>query len=531
MGCRPPPRRKFGCKNDSASVHLSRPAFRTPSGPTGHLPQQSWGREAATAAAERPREGEDQEPDQSADQSAVDADILQVLADLQLEAVDERGGVPMVDHSGDIGADFRPAGQNGAQRQESQPPVDPRAARFVLFEPPAECAGGGREPRDDRFGAPRQIVSKRRFELLPQPPRLLGEHRIGEDFLFQRFASRAHFGVVREVVDPFFDQRIGLIAPRMVGVAHFFQRPRKAVDHLGGDHVVDPFGDPARGLLRHVPDDRRLVALERRLDEIEALIEQRLAGSLSPEDRQPPRGERRSGDRLDPAPRGKSDPLLDRRFRRQVERIRDDPSGCGRDRPCVALVFEPSRREPDRIDRREPRNGDARGKEIVGDEPPKRRPDAALVLRHDRGMGNRQAERTAKERDDREPVGASPDHAGFRERAEIGRPGPAWRRPPHQEINRRHENEQHRGDRSHAPQFGPLLRLGLDEVRIYEGGGFGGRRSSKLCHRRVTFVRVDLEDQSADNRGWRGSGHRTFPGSAICSASPARWKFAGRAPT
>ena len=65
-------------------------------------------------------QGEDQEPDQSADQRAVDADILQVLADLQLEAVDERGGVPMVDHSGDIGADFRPAGQNGAQRQESR---------------------------------------------------------------------------------------------------------------------------------------------------------------------------------------------------------------------------------------------------------------------------------------------------------------------------------------------------------------------------------------------------------------------------
>ena len=266
---------------------------------------------------------------------------------------------------------------------------------------------------------------------------------------FQRLALRPHRGIVREGVDPFFDQRIGLVAPRMVGVAHLVQGRGQPVDHLGGDHVVDPFGDEARGFLRHVPDDRRLVALERAFREIEALVEQRLARACA-QDRQHPRGERRRGDRLDPAPRGLSDPRLDRRFRHEVERIGNRARRAGRDRPRVALVLEPPRREPDRVDRREAGDRDARGEEVVGDEPPERRPDAALVLRHDRGMGNRQAERAAKERDDREPVGASPDHAGFRERAEIGRPGPVRRRPPHQEIDRRHEHEQHRGDRSHA---------------------------------------------------------------------------------
>src|SRR5580700_2715619 len=38
---------------------------------------------------------EDQQTDEAADQGSVDADILQVLADLQLEPVDERGGVPI----------------------------------------------------------------------------------------------------------------------------------------------------------------------------------------------------------------------------------------------------------------------------------------------------------------------------------------------------------------------------------------------------------------------------------------------------
>src|ERR1700722_15611992 len=71
----------------------------------------------------------------------------------------------------------------------------------------------------------------------------------------------------------------------MVGVAHFPQGFAEPVDHSGGDHVVGPFGDPAPGLLRHMPDDGRLVALQRRIDKIEALVEQRLTHrSESPRD-------------------------------------------------------------------------------------------------------------------------------------------------------------------------------------------------------------------------------------------------------
>ena len=102
--------------------------------------------------------------------------------------------------------------------------------------------------------------------------------------------------------------------------------------------------------------------------------------------------------------------------------------------------------------------------EVVGDEAPHRRADAPLVLRNDRGMGNRQPEGTAKKRDDREPVGAGAHHAGFRERAKIGRPDPARGRAPHGEIDRRHQNEQHRGDRAHATQLRTALGLSLKSV-------------------------------------------------------------------
>ena len=39
MGCGPLPRRKSDCTTVTANLHRSIPAFRTPSGPPGHLPR------------------------------------------------------------------------------------------------------------------------------------------------------------------------------------------------------------------------------------------------------------------------------------------------------------------------------------------------------------------------------------------------------------------------------------------------------------------------------------------------------------
>src|SRR5450755_1153561 len=85
----------------SSATSRMPPAGKSPAMPAGRirlasLPrrQQPFGRD------------EDQQSNQAADQRAVDADVLQVLADLQLEAVDQGRGVPGLHHIGDEGADL-----------------------------------------------------------------------------------------------------------------------------------------------------------------------------------------------------------------------------------------------------------------------------------------------------------------------------------------------------------------------------------------------------------------------------------------
>src|SRR5262245_45013191 len=54
---------------------------------------------------------EDQEADETAYERSVDADVLQILADLEFQSLDEGDAVPIVHHLLDIGAD------RGAARQ------------------------------------------------------------------------------------------------------------------------------------------------------------------------------------------------------------------------------------------------------------------------------------------------------------------------------------------------------------------------------------------------------------------------------
>ena len=57
------------------------------------------------------RRDEDQQPDEAADQCPVDADVLQILADLQLKPVDQRRGIPVMDDPLDIASDLEPIEQ------------------------------------------------------------------------------------------------------------------------------------------------------------------------------------------------------------------------------------------------------------------------------------------------------------------------------------------------------------------------------------------------------------------------------------
>jgi hypothetical protein len=270
---------------------------------------------------------------QEPDQRAVDADTSQILADLQLKAIDKDGGVPIVDHRGDIGTDFRPAGQHRAQRQQPEPPVDPRPARGLIFQPPAGRAAN----------------ATTRWMIASQWRGRSSLSAVSSSSHDARVCS-ANTGLARKSC--FKASPCARISGPCARSSINFSTKALACSRHGW-------------FLRHVLYDRRFMARERRLNEIEALIEQRLPCFLRPQDRESVGGERRRGHRLDPALRGKSHPFVDRFFRREVERVRNGVSGGGRDRLRVALVLEPSRRKTDKVDRRTPRDGDARERKLL----------------------------------------------------------------------------------------------------------------------------------------------------------------------
>ena len=105
-----------------------------------------------------------------------------------------------------------------------------------------------------------------------------------------------------------------------------------------------------------------------------------------------------------------------------------------------------------------------RGKrESCGDETPHGRAYTTFVFGKDSGVRNWQSERTAQKRDHGKPIGAGPDHASFRERAEIGRPDPVRGGTTHDDIDHCHQDEQQGVDRAHPAQFRATLCLSLNK--------------------------------------------------------------------
>src|SRR5215471_11342997 len=101
-----------------------------------------------------------------------------------------------------------------------------------------------------------------------------------------------------------------------------------------------------------------------------------------------------------------------------------------------------------------------------------KRPNAApiLVVRHDSGMRDGDAERMPEQSHDREPVGASADHARFREGTYIRQPGPVHFDDAGRDENTGHHPQQGDGDHPHALEIGELGFRALDF-------GLGGSRN------------------------------------------------------
>ncbi len=257
------------------------------------------------------------------------------------------------------------------------------------------------------------------------------------------------------------NEALRLGAPGMGGRAHLAHRLKKSVQHSVGYEIIDPFWEPARRLLGDLANDEGAIVRQRRLAVFEPLFEQGLRGALRPQDRQRARGERRGGDRRDAAPRRFGDEFAEAIRRELGDRLRQKPARPAGDPFGVFLVADPAREDQQRVDAGEPLARHPGRQEVVGDEAAERRADPLLVGRNDRRMGDRQPERPAEQRHDGEPVGASADHAGLGEGAQVRQPRPSRMRRARREKDRGHRGQKRRRDRSHAPEVDELLLRAL----------------------------------------------------------------------
>ena len=247
---------------------------------------------------------------------------------------------------------------------------------------------------------------------------------LDKQFGLQVLGAGAHQRIGGELGDQFLHGLAQFDPPGVLGIAHLDQRAEQAVEHFFGDHPVDPFGDPARGSLRHFFGEQVFVAREPRLALFDGLRQQRLRLALRPQDRQQLRGDRRRRNRqrrlLRDGPDRFADPLQRQRLGdvRQLQRhIVAQPLGIGR-------LGEPLGERAHHVYPRQALVHHRRGEEIIGDEIAQRLADPILVVGDDAGVRYRQAERAPEQCDDGEPVGAGADHAGFGERPQVGNPRP-----------------------------------------------------------------------------------------------------------
>jgi hypothetical protein len=235
-------------------------------------------------------------------------------------------------------------------------------------------------------------------------------------------------------------------------IAHLGERAEQAVEHFLRNHPIDPFGDPARRSLRDFVGEDVLVAGEPRLALFDRLRQERLRLTLRPHNRQQLRRHRRGRDRLRGLLRNCADQFADARQRqglcnlRQLQRdIVSQPFGIGR-------LGEPPGERTHHIDARQSFVHHRGSKEIVGDEIAERLADPVLVVGDDTRVRYRQSERPPEQSDDREPVGASADHAGFGKRAHVRDPRPVELDGGGDDEDRCHQHKEKGRKEPHAPQ-------------------------------------------------------------------------------
>ena len=113
------------------------------------------------------------------------------------------------------------------------------------------------------------------------------------------------------------------------------------------------------------------------------------------------------------------------------------------------------------------------------DEVAERAPDPVLAVGDDGGVGDRDVERMAEQRRDREPVGEATDHRRLRRGPDVAEPGMLRLQDEGHQEHGAHDDEQARRPALHAVEL-ELLRLRVGDLGDRHGtglrGGHGGKR-------------------------------------------------------
>ena len=396
------------------------------------------------------------EPDQPADQRAVDADILEVAADRRFEPVGDRARVPAAHRLrhqlDDRAAVARRHADRRAARELVDRGADPRgpspASPPIDFSTspslPASTASGLRAALDDRLAA-----------LLPQRVEPQADRLVVEQLLLDRLDPLARFGPRLEVVGELGERFLDLEPDRVRGIGrHLDRQLPQAVDDRVGELGVEPgeLQHPV-GLLVHHLADQLLVGVERARHPADRRLEHRHVAVLV--DR---RGERVAEQRRRPPSCAAAVEIAPLTIppSRSSSRL-SKMSAISREAPARMRVAFAGRRLEEAagragdVDALHPPRDDRRDQEILLEEVGERFADAVLVARDDRGVRDRQAERMAEQRGDREPVGEAADHRRLGERLHVGEPGIVRLERARDDEHRRHRPPAGRSRRPSCP--------------------------------------------------------------------------------
>ena len=411
----------------------------------------------------------DGEAGEAADDRAVDADELEVAADLQLDAPCGVGAVPALDGRGDQVGDLALVVVDDVLDGALDPVVDLRLQLWVGGQAPTDVGQPVGQPAAQLAARVVRRAQHPPFQLAPQrlQPRL--DLRVRQQLLFDLLGLGDHHGVVAQPLGEQEHTGLDRLPHLVLRVgADVGEEALHATEDLVEHAVVDRLGHPPRRLLFQPEAHRAAVVVEEPGHAGQHGVEQPLV--VSTLDGRVDRLAEQRGDlgRPQPALDESADAFLDGAV---VEHLDRAAHGVG-DRPGGALgvhrLAEPAPEPLADVDGCQPLRQHFVGEEVALDELTEAAADLVLAVGDDRRVRDGDPQRMPEEGGDGEPVGECADHRRLGAGAHVADPGRgAVLVGPGDQVHDRRSDEHPGGERLHPPE----VPLPPDVDRRHRGSG------------------------------------------------------------